>query len=355
MDRSEKTRSMLTKHFQDYPEMQIQDLFKYIFHSSFGCEHLISSLEKATDYIQKEYDGLTESGVKLTEPLDGEYSRVHLSYLDQGLSVETLGKIFFLSAKKETDGLANLEEKLDVARSLSREGILPFSPVELDDAINKWRSLGYPAIHHSDIFRAKYTPAYRVISNHFAKFLPLFAKIDRALQGGSVAVAIDGGSASGKTTLGEILLSVYDCNIIHMDDFFLRPHQRTPERLSEVGGNIDRERFLEEILIPHSQNLPISYRKFDCSTMSLSSPIDVPQKRLTIIEGAYSMHPALAEYYNLSVFLDISPEFQRQRIKKRNSPQMAERFFGEWIPLEQIYFEKTDIRARSDLSISINE
>ena len=35
-----------------------------------------------------------------------------------------------------------------------------------------------------------------------------------------------------------------------MDDFFLRPEQRTEERLKEVGGNVDRERFLEEVARP---------------------------------------------------------------------------------------------------------
>lgn len=37
-----------------------------------------------------------------------------------------------------------------------------------------------------------------------------------------------------------------------MDDFFLRIEQRTPERMTEVGGNVDYERFLETVLFPVS-------------------------------------------------------------------------------------------------------
>ena len=61
--------------------------------------------------------------------------------------------------------------------------------------------------------------------------------------------------------------------------------------------------------------------------------------KVNIIEGAYSMHPTLAGYYDFSVFLDIEPKLQVLRIKKRNSPEMAERFFEEWIPLEQRYLK----------------
>ena len=45
-----------------------------------------------------------------------------------------------------------------------------------------------------------------------------------------VIVAIDGNCTAGKTTLAGKLAERYDCNVIHMDDFFLRPEQRTPER-----------------------------------------------------------------------------------------------------------------------------
>jgi hypothetical protein len=65
------------------------------------------------------------------------------------------------------------------------------------------------------------------------------------------------------------------------------------------------------------------------------------------------MHPELAKYYNISAFLDISPELQRKRILHRNSKPIAERFFNEWIPLEHLFFEKTDVKNRCDMVINI--
>ena len=107
-----------------------------------------------------------------------------------------------------------------------------------------------------------------------------------------VIVAIDGKGTSGKTTFASKLAEVYDCNVFHMDDFFLRPEQRTPERFAEVGGNVDYERFREEVLLPLRSGRAFSYRPFDCSTFTLAAPVAVAPKRLNIIEGTYSHHPS---------------------------------------------------------------
>lgn len=49
-------------------------------------------------------------------------------------------------------------------------------------------------------------------------------------------IAIDGRCASGKTTLAAYLQKAFRCNVIHMDHFFLRPEQRTSERMNQLGG-----------------------------------------------------------------------------------------------------------------------
>ena len=97
----------------------------------------------------------------------------------------------------------------------------------------------------------------------------------------------------------------------------------------------------------------IIYRKFDCETFSLSQPTEVIPKRMTVIEGVYSMHYELSQYYDMTVFLDVSPEVQRERIRKRNSEKVAERFFNEWIPLEHVYFDGMKVKERCDVCIGV--
>ena len=351
---NDKTRGLLTEHCRAYPKMQVQDVFKFLFQSAFGCEHLVSDEEKALDYIKSEYSALSEMSAPKTDKLDGDYSRVYLSWLNVGLSPVTLAKLFCLSTKKEPDGLASLEKKLEAARALISDGVIPLDLSEFDRSLNEWRAAGYPAIHHSEVFRSEYRPAYRVVADKYASLLPLLARIDALAEKGRAVIAVEGGSASGKTTLAGILNDVYDCAVIHTDDFFLRPEQRTEERLSEVGGNLDRERFFAEVVRPLSENKAVIYRPFDCSTQTLGDPVAVPKKRITVVEGVYSTHTAFGKYYDLALFLDISPEKQKERITVRNSPWLAERFFSEWIPMENVYFEKTGIKDRCDLVLPVS-
>jgi thymidylate kinase len=187
-----------------------------------------------------------------------------------------------------------------------------------------------------------------------AWLLPLLRRIDQLRSERSrVLVAVEGGSASGKTTLAAMLTKIYDCNVFHMDDFFLQPHQRTAERLAEIGGNVDRERFLEEVLLPLTRGEAVHYRRYDCQTQAIGPAVEVPPKALNIVEGAYSMHPALADCYDLSAFLRISPELQHARIEKRNDPAAQERFFHTWIPLEERYFASTDTPGRCEMILEV--
>ena len=342
-------KTLILDHCKRYPALKPTDIFKFLYQSTNGNGHMVKSCENAVEYIKKEASEAEYASDTLTENLDGSFCRVHLSYLKEGLSEETLGKLFYLSSLKETEDKTALDERINAVSELAYSGALPFSANEFATALEKWKSDGFPAIHHSEEFRTNYKPAYRVIHKDFVPFLPLFARVDGMLKQGKVHFAIEGGSASGKTTLTGILQELYDCNVFHMDDFFLRPEQRTAERFAEIGGNVDRERFAEEVLSSVKKGETVRYRPFDCSVQTLGEEVTVQPKKLTIIEGVYSTHPAFSRYYDYMIFLDIDPELQKQRILVRNSPQLAKRFFDEWIPLENTYFSGTDIKARADM------
>lgn len=165
---------------------------------------------------------------------------------------------------------------------------------------------------------------------------------------GQILIAIDGNCTAGKTTLANLLSQHYACNVFHMDDFFLRPEQRTPQRYAQVGGNVDYERFQEEVLIPLKAGIPFSYHPFDCKTLTLTQPVEVLPKKLNIIEGTYSHHPFFGEPYDLKIFLQVSPELQRQRILERPE-HLHQNFFEKWIPMEQQYFDRLSICTKADL------
>ena len=169
-----------------------------------------------------------------------------------------------------------------------------------------------------------------------------------------VIVAIEGSCAGGKTTLAEALGREYGCNVLPMDDFFLRPEQRTEERFAQPGGNVDYERFFEEVLQPLLRGEPFSYRPFDCSTGALAEPVAVVPGRLTLVEGSYCLHPHFGDVYDLKIFLTVNDATRRRRILGRPA-FLHRRFFEQWIPMEQRYFEAFDIRSKCDLILDTSE
>ena len=176
-------------------------------------------------------------------------------------------------------------------------------------------------------------------------------RVERLLAEGRCAfVAIDGPCASGKTVFAASLHERFGGNVLHMDDFFLRPEQRTPERFAEPGGNVDRERFEAEVLKPLAAGKAVRYRPWDCHTGDFATSRSVEPAALPVVEGSYSMHPALRGYYDLTMCLIVDPSERLRRLEARN-PRMLQRFIDEWIPLENRYFESTNTQGSADLLV----
>ncbi|MCL2420930.1 MAG: uridine kinase [Defluviitaleaceae bacterium] len=164
-----------------------------------------------------------------------------------------------------------------------------------------------------------------------------------------VMIAIDGRCGAGKTTLAAQLQEKHQCEVIHMDHFFPQLMQRTPERLAEPGGNLDRERFLEEVIAPLKRREAFSYCPYDPRVHAMAAPISIVPGNLVIIEGSYSCHPALFDHYDLSIFLTIDMPERLRRIKVRNGNEGLLQFQEKWIPMEEHYFSAFNIEARCDL------
>ena len=174
----------------------------------------------------------------------------------------------------------------------------------------------------------------------------LLAKLDKDCK----VLAIEGRCASGKTTLAMRLRETTGCCIVCIDHFFLPPHMKTAERMAEIGGNIDYDRFAQEVLRPISNGADFSYRPYNCKTDQFDKPIHISIKPAIIIEGVYSLHPKFSNYYDFSVFLDIDKDEQLRRLAKRN-PDILHMFEERWIPMEEDYFAHFNIEKTAKYKI----
>lgn len=275
--RNQKTRQNLIQHCKNYPALQAEDVFKYLFQSAFGCEHFVSNEEMALAYIKREYETVSCTEAPKIEPLDGVYSRVYLSCLNEGLSPETLAKLFCLSAKKEENGSALLQEKIEVAKALVASGELPLDGDTFAQKLDAWRALGYPAVHHSEAFRNAYKPAYRVIANRYAEQLSLFAKTDKgAIEGTKMQKAIViGCPGSGKTTFAEKLRAQTNLPLFHLDAIWHKPDKTHIPR-EEFDARLAEILALDAWIIDGNYGRTMERRIAACDTIFLFDlPVEV--------------------------------------------------------------------------------
>ena len=334
----EQIAALLKEHIDSHPGLETVDAVKFLFQSYLGPEHLVPSEPASLTRLEEELAQCgPDFGQPLTQPLGNGLCRLNLRPSQTaGLSPATLNRLFFLTARQFRGDRAAFEGALDQVRDFCLPG-WPDFPAD-------YRRRGCPAVRHSSAYRARYRPAYRVVLARFGALVPILAAIDRELaRRDQVRLAIDGPCASGKSTLARTLADIYACPVIHMDDFFLQPHQRTPQRLEEPGGNVDYERFDAQVLSPLCRNEAARYRPWRCRTGDLGPELVIPPAPLVVFEGSYSLRPDLRERYHLRIWTQAPWDIRLERIAQRG-PGCTDRFRQVWIPLEDRYFAACQVK-----------
>ena len=342
---------VLKNHFEDAPRMEPQDAVKLAYQSAFGCGHLLPAQEICARMIENEINETAENEDAFPFiPIGNGLCRLNLASPPvRALGAERLARMMQASdeiVRKRDDNADRFEEILRLIETLAMDGETPFSLQDFQDYLADYRAQCCPVVSHTPAYREAYRPAYRVVLTDCAQLMQILLEEPRL-------VVIDGPCGSGKSTLAGLLAKLYRTSPIHMDDFFLPFDMRTPERLSQPGGNVHYERFASEVLDRFEHGKPVCWNRFSCSDGTLI-PREVPAPEITVIEGSYSHHPALREKLiqrnALLVYIHVEEDEQLRRIEKRN-PELLHMFETRWIPLEKNYFEAYDIQGTADLVI----
>ncbi len=328
-------KKYLIDSYRNFPLMRIEDFIKQIYQAEYGCEHMLDTNTETR--LTEECLSIDTTVVgQLFDTISNNLVRVNLvQYCHMGYSLSTLADM--MKSVPSQGSIGGLEDKLAQFLQLVEEHKIDLPVNAVKRALAQYRQSGYGAIHHSTAYRLNYNPHYRVVDKRHAQLLPVIDRIDSMLlHRVNIIVAIDGNSCSGKSLYAEALSQYYNnCNVIHCDHFFLPPEMRSPDRLAEVGGNIHYER-LKDVLNNVTKDIAFCYQQYHCHDNSYTD-IHVQPKRLTIVEGSYSLHSKLSNYYNIGIVLSVDASEQRLRVSLRETPQSYHNFMHKWIPLENNY------------------
>lgn len=164
-------QKIILMHVRRYPLWQVQDIYKLAFQAALGSEHAVVTPDLARQRLEEEVNNLVG---RTTEPLldpisaNGEIVRVHLQpYMDAGFSMADLLIAFLRTSTYFTGSVGVLDDYLAQAAALAIKVDVSVRPAELKKFNAGMKATGFPAVHHSVVYREHYSPAYRVVMRGF--------------------------------------------------------------------------------------------------------------------------------------------------------------------------------------------
>ena len=139
---------------------------------------------------------------------------------------------------------------------------------------------------------------------------PILQAAQLAAENGPALLAIDGRCGSGKSTLAEFLARQLGCRVVHTDDFYLPLAARCANWQEQPGANIDFIRLRNEVLQPLLRGETALYNAYSCAAGAFLPSKPFAAAPLTILEGSYSLHPALQTDFAVRVFVTCPPDVQ---------------------------------------------
>jgi uridine kinase len=167
-------------------------------------------------------------------------------------------------------------------------------------------------------------------------------------------IGIDGPGGSGKSTFAKELIEIMkNTEIVHMDDFYKSEKMRTESGSSfEIGAFFDWRKLESQVLIPFSENVGISFQKYDWPSDSLKYWQSISKESNIIVEGVYSIRNELSPYYDLKIWIDCPAEICLTRGIERDGIEIKEYWQNVWLKQEKDYLGKHKSFLYADLKIS---
>lgn len=169
-----------------------------------------------------------------------------------------------------------------------------------------------------------------------------------------IVVAIDGPSAAGTSTLGDVLESELLAGLIPSDDFYRDIDEQRRWDLDPAEGvelYFDWQRLRDEALVPLRSGEAAHYRPFSWVPGGGLSDhlVTISRARIIIVEGVYASRPEFADLIDLAVLVQTPEAERHRRMLARTHGNDA--WWSRWAAAENLYF--TSIRPPESFDLVV--
>ncbi len=171
--------TLLSEHLERYPRMELADVYKLLHQAALGSGHAVATYavhEKLAQEIAGLGGGPQDPLIDFISP-DRRLARVHLrAFAQSGHRLEDLAQAFEKTARDYPASRERLQRFCACLGDLATEGAIPFTREVSDDYVERIRRADFPAVHHSEPYRAHYRPAYRVVDVRYLSWVQALAQ-----------------------------------------------------------------------------------------------------------------------------------------------------------------------------------
>ncbi len=162
-------------------------------------------------------------------------------------------------------------------------------------------------------------------------------------------ICSDGPAGSGKTELAQALAQqLIECSVVHMDDLY--------EGWANPFDSKLFDRIRDSIVLPHLQQLPITFAKWDWASDSWGPAQTLGSRQTLILEGVGACAAPVRQHADVTVFLDAKPEQALERAIARDGEQLRP-YLLQWQIAQAEYFahDQTALNCSLVIPTLVNE
>ncbi len=167
---------LLVTHANRYPQMNVQDIYKLLYQGAMGSEHFQDTYKNFEEDLSAEWEiAKPDDTIPIWENIrpDGQIIRFYLGpYKARDGQINQLLTLSYWTTTLYEGSQDNLKSSWETFEKICRDKKWGKFSLDEVEEFGRWlRRNQFPPVHHSEIYRKTYQPAYRLLLREFLSVL----------------------------------------------------------------------------------------------------------------------------------------------------------------------------------------